>query len=241
MTYNDGSGKGIKMALPLMPKATAVWLVNNTSLTFAQIAVFCGAHEIEIQAIADGEVAGGILGVDPITNSQLTRAEIDRCEKDPDAILRLSASDIPRPQARSKGARYTPVSKRHDRPDAIAWLLKQHPELSDAQICKLVGTTKTTIQAIRSRSHWNISAIKPRNPIILGICSEADLEKALALAPRRATVLEPASPAPESDVVEDDQSHDAPHDTSIPTFLRTKAKELPDPDSDDADHMAEGS
>ena len=231
------------MALPLMPKATAVWLVDNTSLSFAQIAAFCGMHELEVQAVADGEVANGIVGSDPISNGQLTRAEIDRCEKDHSAVLRLSVSDIPRPKARSKGARYTPVSKRQDRPDAIAWLLKQHPELSDAQICKLVGTTKTTIEAIRSRSHWNIAAIKPRNPIILGICSEADLEKAVALAPRRAVqTVTPDPSAMEPGILEDGPDIDASPspDESIPTFLRTKAKDIPDSDNDDTYHAVEG-
>ncbi len=188
------------MALPLMPKATAVWLVENTALTFEQIAAFCGMHELEVQAIADGEVAVGITGLDPLVNGQLTQAELDRCQKDPDARLRLHRGENPIPQSRQKGARYTPVSKRHDRPDGIAWLLKNHPELSDAQICKLLGTTKPTIQGIRDRSHWNAPNIKPRNPVILGLCTEADMEKAIVIArgrARRAGVeLEPADEAP---------------------------------------------
>ena len=174
------------MALPLMPKATAVWLVENTALTFEQIAEFCGMHELEIQAIADGEVAIGITGLDPLANGQLTQAELDRCQADPDARLKLQKGENPIPQGRQKGARYTPVSKRHDRPDGIAWLLKNHPELSDAQICKLLGTTKPTIQAIRDRSHWNAPNIKARNPVILGLCTEADLEKAIIIARGRA-------------------------------------------------------
>lgn len=171
------------MSLPLMPKATAVWLVENTTLTFDQIAEFCGMHELEVQAIADGEVAAGIVGLDPVANGQLTREEIERCEKDPDQRLSLISNDLVRDKP--KGARYTPVSKRQDRPDAIAWLLKHHPELSDAQLCKLVGTTKTTLQAVRDKTHWNAANIKPRNPVTLGLCTEADLEKAVALAPRR--------------------------------------------------------
>ncbi len=171
------------MTLPLMPKATAVWLVENTTLSFEQIADFCGMHELEVQAIADGEVAAGIVGLDPVANGQLTRDEIERCEKDQNAKLKLIQNDLLR--EKQKGARYTPVSKRQDRPDAIAWLLKHHPELSDAQLSKLIGTTKATIQSVRDKTHWNATNIKPRNPVTLGLCSEADLEKAVALAPRR--------------------------------------------------------
>ncbi|WP_404378611.1 DUF1013 domain-containing protein [Caenispirillum salinarum] len=194
------------MALPLMPKATAVWLVENTALTFDQIAEFCGMHELEVQAIADGEVATGIVGADPIANGQLSREEIERCEKNPDARLKLRVSDIPTPQQRSKGARYTPVSKRHDRPDAIAWLLKHHPELSDAQLSKLIGTTKPTINAVRDRTHWNSAAIKPRNPVTLGLCSEPDLEKALIIAaPRRKQLEAEHAPEPEVQPVQMDE------------------------------------
>jgi hypothetical protein len=172
------------MALPLMPKATAVWLVENTALTFEQVADFCGLHPLEVQAIADGEVAVGIVGLDPVANSQVTRAEIERCEGNPDGRLKLTITDIPQSNAKPKGARYTPVSKRQDRPDAIAWIIKHHPELSDAAISKLIGTTKPTIQAVRDKSHWNATNIKPRNPVTLGMCSEADLEKAVALCGR---------------------------------------------------------
>lgn len=172
------------MALPLMPKATAVWLVENTALSFEQIADFCGLHPLEVQAIADGEVAAGIVGLDPVANGQLTRAEIERCEGNQDASLKLVITDIPQPRAKPKGARYTPVSKRQDRPDAIAWILKHHPELSDAAISKLIGTTKPTIQSVRDKSHWNAANIKPRNPVTLGMCTEADLEKVVALSGR---------------------------------------------------------
>ena len=177
------------MGLPLMPKATAVWLVENTALTFEQVASFCGMHALEVQAIADGEVAAGIVGLDPIANSQVSREEIDRCEQNAQARLRLQQTDLPSPQSRPKGARYTPVSKRQDRPDAISWLLKQHPELSDAQICKLVGTTKSTIAGVRDRTHWNTANIKPRNPVTLGLCSDADLEKAVVLARGRRQIF----------------------------------------------------
>lgn len=188
------------MALPLMPKATAVWLVDNTALTFRQIAEFCGMHELEIQAIADGNVQSSIVGQDPIVAGQLTREEIARCEADANAKLQARITDIPTPQSRSKGARYTPVSKRQDRPDAISWLLKHHPELSDAQIVQLIGTTKTTIAAVREKTHWNATNIKARNPVTLGLCTEADLEKAVVIAQGRsgggAPVAAPTS-APE--------------------------------------------
>ena len=170
------------MSLPLMPKATAVWLVENTALSFEQIADFCGLHALEIQAIADGEVAVGIAGLDPVANGQVTLAEIKRCEADEDGRLKLIINDFLQARDKPKGARYTPVSKRQDRPDALAWLLKHHPDLSDAQICKLIGTTKPTIQAVREKTHWNSTNIKPRNPVTLGLCSESDLEKSVALA-----------------------------------------------------------
>ena len=189
------------MSLPLMPKATAVWLVENTGLSFEQIADFCGLHALEVQAIADGEVAQGITGLDPVANGQLTRAEIERCERNPDASLKLIITDFQLGQSKQKGARYTPVSKRQDRPDALAWLLKHHPNLSDAQICKLIGTTKPTIQAVRDKTHWNAVNIKARNPVTLGLCSEADLEKAVALArPRGAAAAQPV-------IYGDDEGH----------------------------------
>ncbi|HUC61476.1 MAG TPA: cell cycle transcriptional regulator TrcR [Alphaproteobacteria bacterium] len=173
------------MATLLMPKATAVWLVENTTLTFTQIAAFCGLHELEVQAIADGEVAGGMQGLDPVASGQLEKAEIGKGEADPDYRLKIAVPSIPLPEARTKGARYTPVAKRSDRPDAIAWLLKNHPELSDAQISKLVGTTKSTIQAVRDRTHWNTPNIKPQSPVLLGLCTHDDLEKAVNKARER--------------------------------------------------------
>lgn len=179
------------MALPLMPKATAVWLVENTALSFEQIADFCGLHSLEVQAIADGEVAAGIVGLDPIANGQVTKAEVERCEADINARLKLCITDYPQPRSKPKGARYTPVSKRQDRPDALAWLLKHHPELTDVQLCKLIGTTKPTIQAVRDKSHWNAPNIKPRNPVTLGLCTESELEKAVILARPRAGSVAP--------------------------------------------------
>jgi hypothetical protein len=181
---------------PLMPKATAVWLVENTTLTFDQISTFCGLHELEVKAIADDEVAVGMVGLDPVTSGQLTMEEIARCQADPAARLQLAEVNIPLPVSRSKGPRYTPVSKRGDKPDAIAWLLKNHPELTDAQLCKLIGTTKPTIQAIRDRSHWNYTNLKPRSPVLLELCTYAELEAALAKAHEHAppgTVTKPVS------------------------------------------------
>lgn len=170
------------MAIPLMPKATAVWLIDKTRLSFEQIAEFVGMHPLEIQAIADGEVAIGIVGHDPINAGQLTKQEIVRCEADPAARLQLSRSTLPQPMARGKGARYTPVSKRNDKPNAIAWLLKFHPELADIQVAKLIGTTKETIAKVRDKSHWNSPNIKPADPVTLGLCSQGDLNAEVAAA-----------------------------------------------------------
>ena len=167
------------MAQPLMPKATAVWLLDNTTLTFSQIAGFCGLHELEVQAIADGEVAIGIVGSDPVLQGQLTRDEIERCEKDGKATLQALLSSLPEPARRTKGPRYTPVSKRGDKPDAIAWLLKNVPDLSDVQISKLVGTTKPTILAVKNRTHENAANIKPRSPVALGFCTQSELDDLL--------------------------------------------------------------
>jgi hypothetical protein len=174
------------MSTVLMPKATAVWLVENTTLTFDQISAFTGLHPLEIQAIADGEVAGGMTGLDPTTNGQLTKEEIKRVEADQAARLRLSPRDVPMPVARSKGPRYTPVAKRQDRPDAIAWLLKIHPELHDTQVAKLVGSTKSTVQSVRDRSHWNMQNVRPRDPVTLGLCSLKDLNDSVDKARRKA-------------------------------------------------------
>ncbi len=183
------------MTLPLMPKATAVWLIDKTALTFEQIADFCGMHPLEVQAIADGEVAQGIVGYDPVANSQVTAAEIARCEKDPDARLKLSVTTLPGPK-RQRGARYTPVAKRNDRPDAIAFVLRNFPQLTEAQVGKLLGTTKDTIQKVRERSHWNSANIKPRDPVILGLCSQTDLNAAVAAANERLARDGKAVPAP---------------------------------------------
>ena len=181
------------MTQPLMPKATAVWLIEKTSLTFEQIADFVGMHPLEVQAIADGEVAQGIIGYDPVLNGQLTREEIARCEADPNARLQIAPGALPVAKARGKGARYTPVSKRNDRPDAIAFLLRNHPQLTDAQIAKLLGTTKETIAKVRDRTHWNSANIKPRDPVILGLCTQSDLNAALLAAGERPGAAQPAA------------------------------------------------
>ncbi len=182
------------MAYPLMPKATAVWLVENTSLTFEQISAFCGLHPLEVQGIADGEVAIGIQGLDPTANSQLTREEIERCQTDLSARLQLIELDLPKPVKRTKGPRYTPVAKRQDKPDGISWLARHHPELKDSQIAKLIGTTKTTIQAVRERSHWNSTNIRPRDPVLLGLCAQSELNAAVERAEKAAVRAGKAAP-----------------------------------------------
>lgn len=172
---------------PLMPKATAVWLVENTGLSFDQIAEFCGLHPLEVKGIADGDVAQGIKGMDPVTSSQLTREEIARAEKDPAHRLVLAESKVELPaQAQTrKGPRYTPVSRRHDRPNAVLWLLRNHAELKDSQIMRLVGTTKPTIGQIRDRTHWNSPQLTPQDPVTLGLCSQLDLDAEVKKAARR--------------------------------------------------------
>src|SRR5918993_2172151 len=163
------------MDRPLMPKATAVWLVENTGLTFDQIADFCGLHQLEVKGIADGEVATGVRGLDPVGAGMLSREEIARGERDKAARLKLSrsvAADVKPPKR--KEPRYTPLSKRQDRPDAIAWLLRNHPEVSEQQVCKLLGTTKATVQAVRDRTHWKSQDIRPRDPVLLGLCSQTE-------------------------------------------------------------------
>jgi uncharacterized protein len=187
------------MAAPLMPKATAVWLVENTSLTFDQIADFCQLHPLEIQAIADGEVANQMQGLDPVANGQTTAEEIERCQADPEARLKLSPQALPPQVVKHKGPRYTPISKRQDKPDAIAFLLKSHPELSEAQISKLIGTTKPTIAAVRDRTHWNSPNIKPRHPVGLGLCTVEELDRALSQARARRPAQEQDAAPEEED------------------------------------------
>ena len=176
---------------PLMPKATAVWLVENTALSFDQIADFCKLHPLEVKAIADGDAAQGIKGLDPILTGQLTREEIEEAESDHDRRLKLADPKVRLPQPKAKrGPRYTPVSRRQDRPNAILWLIRNHPELKDSQIMRLVGTTKSTIQSIRDRSHWNAPNLQPMDPVTLGLCSQLDLD----LEVGRAAKEKPAAP-----------------------------------------------
>ena len=166
------------MADILMPKATAVWLIDNTTLSFEQIADFCGLHQLEVKGIADGDVAETMRGVDPISGGELTRDEIRKGEEDPSYRLKMAESKIAHiPQPKRKGARYTPVARRQDKPDAIAWFIRNHPEVSDAQISKLIGTTKATITNVRDKTHWNSQNIKPVDPVTLGLCSQIELDE----------------------------------------------------------------
>lgn len=170
------------MTKPIMAKATAVWLIDNTVLTFSQIANFCGLHELEVQGVADGDVASGVKGFDPITNNQLTQSEIDKGIADKSYKLQLKYYAAAEGEEKRRGPRYTPLSKRQDRPASILWLVKFHPELTDGQISKLVGTTKPTISAIRERSHWNIQNIQPIDPVALGLCKQLELDAAVQKA-----------------------------------------------------------
>jgi hypothetical protein len=172
--------------VPLMPKATAVWLVDNTSLTFEQIAEFCGMHYLEVKGIADGDVAHGVRGKNPVTAGELTREEIKRAEDDPDYKMKLAESKVEIPEIKAKKRpRYTPVSRRQDRPNAVLWLLRNHAELKDAQIMRLVGTTKPTIQQIKDRSHWNSANLQPQDPVTLSLCSQTDLDAEVSKAAKR--------------------------------------------------------
>lgn len=170
-----------KQQYPLMPKATAVWLVENTALTFKQIADFCGLHELEIKGIANEEVATSVMGINPITSGQLDKNEIAECSKDSNRALQLKTNIAYELSAKKtkKGAKYTPIARRQDKPDAIYWLIKNYPDISDADIIKLIGTTKSTLAAIRDRSHWNMSNIRQRDPVLLGLCLQGDLDKVI--------------------------------------------------------------
>ncbi len=185
---------------PLMPKATAVWLVENTSLTFDQIADFCRLHPLEVKAIADGEAAQGIRGLDPINNGQLTREEIQKGEADTDYRLHVFESKVKVPEQKKKGPRYTPVSRRHDRPNAILWLVRNHAELKDAQIIRLVGTTKATIAQIRDRTHWQIATLVPQDPVTLGLCSQIELDLEVGRASKGQQPVEPVTTLLPADV-----------------------------------------
>ena len=208
------------MNIPLMPKATAIWLVENTSLSFRQIANFCGMHELEIKGIADGEVGAGIKGLNPITNNQLTKEEIERCSNDSDLELQIITNEISAKTEQSKKKKkYTPLSKRQDRPDAVYWLIRNHPELKDSQVARLVGSTKSTIDAIRNRTHWNMANIRPQDPIGLGLCRQIELDEAIAKAERSMKRAQKKKEKEERDrlaqVNEDNQANEEPTPISI--------------------------
>lgn len=176
------------MQKPLMAKATAVWLVDNTTLSFKQIADFCGLHELEVQGIADGDVATGVKGFDPVASNQLDPAEIEKGQADPAHVLKIKYNPAAEGEEKRRGPRYTPLSKRQERPAAILWLVKFHPELADSAIAKLVGTTKPTIAAIRDRSHWNIQNIQPIDPVALGLCKQSELDAEVQKAAKKKSV-----------------------------------------------------
>ncbi|MEL6642399.1 MAG: cell cycle transcriptional regulator TrcR [Pseudomonadota bacterium] len=208
------------MNKPIMAKATAVWLVDNTTLTFKQVADFCGLHELEVQGIADGDVATGVKGFDPITNNQLEQSEIDKGEKDPLYKLKLKFNAAAVGEEKRRGPRYTPLSKRQDRPAAILWLVKFHPELTDAQISKLVGTTKPTIQSIRERTHWNISNIQPVDPVALGLTKQTELDAAVQkAAAKKAKEGAVMSDDERRKLVSTEQSLGMPEEPKIPTAI----------------------
>lgn len=223
---------------PIMAKATAVWLCDNTTMTFKQIADFCGLHELEVQGIADGDVAVGVKGFDPIANKQLTQDEIDKAEADPKHKLELLFHPGSSGEEKRRGPRYTPLSKRQDRPASIYWLVKFHPELTDGQISKLVGTTKPTIQAIRERTHWNINNIEPIDPVALGLCKQGELDMAVQKAA--------AKKLKEGGVMSDDerrklvsteQSLGGDTEPKMPSAIEgletfTLSTEMPEPDED---------
>jgi uncharacterized protein len=230
------------MNKPLMAKATAVWLVDNTTLSFHQIADFCGMHELEVQGIADGDVATGVKGFDPVGNNQLDQIEIERGQKDPAYKLKLKFNAAAVGEEKRRGPRYTPLSKRQDRPAAILWLVKFHPELSDGAIGKLVGTTKPTIQSIRERSHWNISQITPIDPVALGLCRQSELDASVQAAARKkaaeGTVM---SDDERRKLVSTEQSLSMPDDArngsgldALAAFAKPEEKEAP-ADFSDAD------
>lgn len=222
----------------LMPKATAVWLVDNTALSFDQIATFCKMHPLEIKAIADGEAAQGIKGLDPINTGQLSREEIARAEKDINYRIKLSEPKVHVPEAKRKGARYTPLSKRQDRPNAILWMVRNHPELKDAQISRLVGTTKSTIEQIRDRTHWNSANLQPMDPVTLGLCSQIDLDIEVDRAARNRPI-EPESgdtllPASATENLDFNQSDDSDELDADKVFAKLSSmKSAPEDEEDD--------
>ena len=208
------------MAKPIMAKATAVWLVDNTTLTFRQIAEFCELHELEVQGIADGDVATGVKGFDPISNNQLTQDEITAAEKDPKHNLALKFNAAAVGEEKRRGPRYTPLSKRQDRPASILWLVKFHPELTDGQIGKLIGTTKPTIQALRERTHWNINNIQPIDPVALGLCKQSELDAIVQkAAAKKIAAGEVMSDDERRKLVSTEQSLEMPAEPKMPSSI----------------------
>lgn len=232
------------MAKLLHPKATAVWLVDNTTLTFKQIGDFTGMHELEIQGIADGDVAIGVKGFDPIANNQLTLADIQNAEKNALVSLKLKPNAAARDEEKRRGPRYTPLSKRQDRPNAILWLVKFHPELVDGQISKLVGTTKPTIQSIRERTHWNIQNMQPIDPVALGLCRQTELDAAVQkAASKRAADTVVMNDDERRKLVSTEQSLEMEPEPRLPTSMEgLEAFSLSDPrdaDDDEETHSAD--
>lgn len=233
------------MAKPIMAKATAVWLVDNTTLTFKQVADFCELHELEVQGIADGDVAAGVKGFDPISNNQLARDEIEAAEKDPKHKLKLKFYAAAAGEEKRRGPRYTPLSKRQDRPASILWLVKFHPELADAQISKLVGTTKPTIKALRERTHWNIANIQPIDPVALGLCKQVELDAAVQKANlKKAKEGGVMSDDERRKLVSTEQSLGAPEEPKMPAAIAgletfTLSDDAPEPEEKpiDADSL----
>jgi hypothetical protein len=240
------------MAKPIMAKATAVWLVDNTTLSFVQIAAFCGLHELEVQGIADGDVATGVKGFDPIANNQLIQDEITAAEADPMARLKLKHNPAAAGEEKRRGPRYTPLSKRQDRPNSILWLVKFHPELADAQISKLVGTTKPTIQAIRERTHWNINNMQPIDPVALGLCKQSELDAAVQkAAAKRAADGAAMSDDDRRKLMSTEQSLGMDAEPRVPTAISgleaftlgtdvEEEKEAPLPDADSFFNLPDG-
>ncbi|MEP5728967.1 MAG: DUF1013 domain-containing protein [Sulfitobacter sp.] len=230
------------MAKPIMAKATAVWLVDNTTISFKQIADFVGMHELEVQGIADGDVAQGVKGFDPITNNQLTQGEIDAAQASPLHKIQLKFNAAAQGEEKRRGPRYTPLSKRQDRPASILWLVKFHPELSDGQIGKLVGTTKPTIQAIRERTHWNISNIQPIDPVALGLCKQSELDAVVQkAAAKKAAAGDVMSDDERRKLVSTEQSLDMDLAPKTPTAIEgletfTLSGEDVDDEKDDSDY-----
>lgn len=226
------------MAKLLHPKATAVWLVDNTTLTFKQVADFTGFHELEIQGIADGDVAVGVKGFDPVSNNQIEQDQIDKAEKDPLYKMKIKFNPAAHDEEKRRGPRYTPLSKRQDRPNAILWLVKFHPELADSQISKLVGTTKPTIQSIRERTHWNIQNMQPIDPVALGLCRQSELDAAVAKAAKATgTVM---SDDERRKLVSTEQSLDMETEPRLPSSMEgLESFSLSDPRSDDDDDKSD--